>query len=326
LDTDNDGTPNATDPDDDGDGKPDATDPQPLDTDNDGQPNDSDTDDDGDGKPDTSEQGTPGPDGKYPLPDSDNDGLPDIVDPNESPNCVTIDLKVLLEGPYDSDTGKMTTILNQRGLLPGQTPVGTFAVATPAGQPYNGAPWNYAGTEGTASGFMYPATVVDWVLVSLRSDSIGTSNVWQAAGLLHEDGKITFIEPCYAIPTAQSLFVVVEHRNHLGVMSPMRVPVVNGKLTFDFTQQNSYVTTDPPSFGQVQDAQTSKWKMYAADGNKDDFFENFDINFNDSNLWKSESGIFDQYKRGDFNMDADVNFSDSVLWKKNNGRYSRVPH
>ena len=250
-----------------------------------------------------------------------------IIPSNFPPACLTMELKVLLEGPFNPSTSKMTTTLNQRGLLPGQTPIGDFAVVTPKGQPYNDVPWNYTGTEGHASGFIYPNTVVDWVLVSLRTDSVSVSNVWKGAGLLHDDGTITFIQPCYTInTTASALFVVVEHRNHLGVMSPTKVPIVAGKISFDFTQQDSYVTTDPPSFGQIKDATTNKWLMYAADGNKDDFFENFDINFNDSNRWKLESGIFDQYKKGDYNMDADVNFSDSVLWKKNNGRYSRTPH
>ena len=53
---------------------------------------------------------------------------------------------------------------------------------------------------------------------------------------------------------------------------------------------------------------------------------NFDINFNDAQLWKAESGIFDQYRRADFDLDADVNFNDQVLWKANNGKYSGVPH
>jgi hypothetical protein len=328
LDTDNDGIPNALDPEIDGDGIWDVIDPKPYDSDNDGLPNNVDTDDDNDGKSDALEQGTLGPDGKYTLPDSDGDGIPDLIDREEvSAACVTMQLKVLLEGPFDASTGKMTTTLNQRGLLPGQTPIGDFAVATPKGQPYNGVPWNYTGAEGNASGFTYPSTVVDWVLVSLRTDSTSVSNVWRGAGLLHDDGTITFVDPCYSITTtASALFVVVEHRNHLGVMTPTKVPIVAGKITFDFTQQESYVTTDPPSFGQIKDATTNKWLMYGADGNKDDFFENFDINFNDSNKWKLESGIFDQYKKGDFNMDADVNFSDSVLWKKNNGRYSRTPH
>jgi hypothetical protein len=82
IDTDNDGTANALDPDDDGDGIADTAE-QPgkqLDTDNDGMPNNTDTDDDGDSIPDTTEQGTLGPDGKYTLPDTDGDGLPDLAD------------------------------------------------------------------------------------------------------------------------------------------------------------------------------------------------------------------------------------------------------
>jgi len=71
-DTDGDGIPNSTDPDDDNDGIIDTQDLKPLDTDNDGLNNDVDTDDDNDGKPDTAEQGTKGQDGKYTLPDSDN--------------------------------------------------------------------------------------------------------------------------------------------------------------------------------------------------------------------------------------------------------------
>jgi hypothetical protein len=111
LDTDGDGTPDATDTDDDNDGLSDTTDPKPLDTDNDGTNNDVDTDDDGDGILDTAEapgkgldtdnDGTPNVtdtdddndgildtaeigvldgSGKYTLPDSDGDGLPDLAD------------------------------------------------------------------------------------------------------------------------------------------------------------------------------------------------------------------------------------------------------
>ena len=85
------------------------------------------------------------------------------------------------------------------------------------------------------------------------------------------------------------------------------------------------MVTNPPSFGQKA-LSNGKWVTYAGDGKKDTQNTNFDINFNDSKLWKDQSGIFDQYRLGDFNLDADVNFSDQVLWKSNNGRYSGVPH
>jgi hypothetical protein len=251
---------------------------------------------------------------------SEDTDIPLMVMPGTCPTCVTLELKVLLEGPYNMTTHKMDTVLNYRGLLPGQTTLDPSVIGTPAGQPYNTAPWNYTGTESVTS---YDQDIVDWVLVSLRTDALSTTPVFRVAGLLHSDGRITFVNPCFSIPVGD-YHAVVEHRNHMGVMSPTKVSIVNNKLQFDFTLQDSYRIADPPSFGEIP--VDGKWMMYGGDGKKAAFSDNFDINFFDSNLWKDESGIFDHYKYGDFNMDADVNFQDSVLWKKNNGRYSKVPH
>ncbi|MBO0932616.1 hypothetical protein [Fibrella aquatilis] len=237
--------------------------------------------------------------------------------------CVSVNLKALLEGPYDPTLMNMSTALNENRLLPGQQPSSPFAQPTPAGQPYNTAPWNYSGTEGKSPGFTYDADVVDWVLVSLRTSSQSANAVFRAAALLHNDGRITFVDPCLQVPSG-NYFVVVEHRNHLGVMSATAVPVTNDALNFDFSIQQSYVMADPPSFGQTQI--NGRYLLYAADGKKDTYRENFDINTADSQLWKMQSGIFLHYLPGDFNLDADVNADDNVLWKRNNGRYSAVPH
>jgi hypothetical protein len=254
----------------------------------------------------------------------DNNGACDTVRifVNVVPNtaCKNIYVKVLLEGPYNIATGKMNTILNQRGLLPGQTPVGPFAIPSPAGQPFRAAPWFYLGSENVVT---YPTTVVDWVLVSFRTSPVLGATTFRAAGLLHEDGTITFPNPCITLPNGL-FYVVIEHRNHMGVMSPSAVAILGNTLNFDFTTGESFLVTNPPSFGQK--LKGGKWMMYAGDGMKNTQSTNFDINFSDSQLWKTESGIFDQYRFGDFNMDADVNFLDSQLWKLNNGRYSGVPH
>ena len=234
--------------------------------------------------------------------------------------CVTFDLKVILQGPYNSSTGLMGTVLNQRGLLPGQTPVGTYAVPTVGGQPYNLLPFSYAGSETMTA---YPTTVVDWVLVSLRTDSTKLSKVLSVAGLLHSDGHISFASSCFTLLSG-SYYVSIEHRNHMGVMSHVKVPVSAGKITYDFTAQQSYQLTNPPSFGQKQIG--TKFVMYAADGSKATINDNYDINFKDSQLWKTLSGNFDIYLLSDFNLDADSNFMDNSLWKTNSGRYSGVLH
>jgi Bacterial Ig domain/Bacterial cadherin-like domain len=236
--------------------------------------------------------------------------------------CVNFNLKVMLEGPLDASTGLMSNLLNQRGLLPGQTPIGLNAIATPNLQPYTGAPWNYAGTEVMPIGG-YAADIVDWVLVSLRSDSLSIASVLKVAGLLHADGSVTFVNPCFTIPNG-SYYVLVEHRNHMGVMSDKKVTVTSGTLTYDFTTKDSYAQNNPPTYGQK--VKGGKYVMYAAEHKKALQNDNFDINAADSNLWKGQSGIFDRYMSGDYNFDADVNNADNTLWKINNGRFSGVLH
>ncbi len=236
--------------------------------------------------------------------------------------CVNFNLKVLLEGPLNTVSGLMNNFLNVRGLLPGQTPIGITATPTPNGQPYSGTPWNYAGTEAMPLGG-YATDIVDWVLISLRTDSLTTTPVFRAAGLLHADGNVTFVNPCFTIANG-SYYVLVEHRNHMGVMSDKKITVTTGTLTYDFTTNDSYALTNPPSYGQKVKA--GKYVMYAADHKKALQNDNFDINAADSNLWKLQSGIFDRYLSGDYNFDADVNNSDNTLWKVNNGRFSGVAH
>lgn len=247
-----------------------------------------------------------------------------LSDPNQPDvpvGTVCFDLKVLMEGPYMESSSAMRTVLNQRGLLPGQIPVGPLGTKTqPTSQPYNTAPWNYAGKDSVTA---YDADVVDWVLVSLRAAPDSTKPAYRGAGLLRSDGRITMVTTCPVLTNDKKYHVLVEHRNHLGVMSPTALTIADGKLAFDFTKQQSFVRTDPPTAGQLQLG--GKFLMFAADAAKSPTVQNFDINYNDSVLWQSESGQFDRYLRGDFNLDADVNFSDRLFWKKNSGNYSGIP-
>lgn len=247
--------------------------------------------------------------------------LSDPNQPDTPTGAICFDLKVLMEGPYSEGSSTMKTVLNQRGLLPGQTPVGPLGTKTlPTTQPYHLAPWNYAGKDSVKT---YDADVVDWVLVSLRTDPNNATPVFRGAGLLRSDGRITMVTACPVLATDKTYYVLVEHRNHLGVMTPTALTLTDSKLTYDFTKQQSFVKTDPPTAGQVQVG--GKFVMLAADAVKTPVTQNFDINYSDTNLWQTESGQFDRYLRGDFNLDADVNFADQLFWKKNNGKYSGVP-
>ena len=245
------------------------------------------------------------------------------------PDCVDIQLAVWMEGPFDEGLVEMTTGLNvTRGLLPGQTPVSGLAVPTPAGQPYNRPPWNYTGTEGAgwtdANYTSYTIDVVDWVLVSFRAGVTQSTEVAKTAALLHKDGSISFPDRC-VLNTGMgidSVYILVEHRNHIGVMTPQAMPVVNSTINYDFRGGDSF--RDATGFGQKQ-LPTGEWVMYSGDVNQVADAVSYDINGQDKSLWVGENGIFDNYLDTDFDMNGDVSGADKTLWFDNNGISSRVP-
>ncbi len=238
--------------------------------------------------------------------------------------CIDVQLHAWLEGPYDPALGEMSTTLSaSRKLLPGQTPVNNLATPIPAGQPYHIAPWNYAGTEGTNwTDTNYVGDETDWILVSFRSGIEKNTEVAMTAGLLKKDGRVEFVDRCaLTADMANALYIVVEHRNHIGVMTPQLINIVNNALTYDFRLTDSY--RDQTSFGQKQLA-TGEWVMFTGDGNQNDM-PSYDITGQDKAIWEEKNGVFDAYLVPDFNLDGDINGQDKILWSKNNGISSRVP-
>jgi len=100
-----------------------------------------------------------------------------------APDHIDIELYAYMEGPFDPLARQMSTELNTvRGLLPGQMPQNPATIPSPAGQPYNSPPWNYAGTEGLDwTDQNYIGTEADWILVSFRAGTSKDTEVAQTA-------------------------------------------------------------------------------------------------------------------------------------------------
>ena len=245
--------------------------------------------------------------------------------------CVTVNTAVYLEGSWEETN--MYTKLNNLGYLPGQKPSTFFGIFTTAGQPYNRAPWNYTGTEGTTMDYMvsgipdagYPTTAVDWVLVSLRTGSHDSTMVCQRAGLLHQDGTITFESgfDCCDLNPFQQYYLVIEHRNHLIVMSHQPVSVTNDTIAYDFRIQQSY--TNLFGFSQ-KEIKPGVFVMYGGNGEQiNSGSSDTDINVGDKSTWLDENGDHSSYYFQDFDMNGDSNVQDKNLWLRNNGKFSDVP-
>ncbi|MBN1338292.1 MAG: VCBS repeat-containing protein [Bacteroidales bacterium] len=222
---------------------------------------------------------------------------------------ITLYLTVNLEGPFDG-TG-MNTSLNPEYI--------------PLAQPYNTSPWYYSGTE-AVSAIPGPG-VVEWILVELRdaadAASAGASTViaYQAAFLLN-DGTVAGLDGSapihFYIEIQHNLFVVIHHRNHLSIMTPVPIPENSGIYTWDFTSGPGQVHGGMLGHKELA---PGIWGMSGGDGFPDNQINNGDKN----DVWVLQAGT-GGYLAGDFNMDGQVNNADkNDVWAPNTGLGGQVP-
>ena len=281
--------------------------------------------------------------------DSDGDGIADSEDddpfdpchPDPTTDaclnriCVDVDVKVYLEGALQSGgigeyADEMGTLLNQYGYLPGQRPVTLLGVATDAGQPYDRVPWEYSGNEGlefdifsSGRSELYPPDAVDWILISLRTGVNVETTVCTKAALLLANGDVMlteFFDCCDMLD--DEYYIVIEHRNHLSVMTPVPVTISDGLITYDFTSNQSYIRL----FGNGQkEIRPGTFVMYAGNGDQILAPESpKDINSNDVSLWAKDNGKHSGYYFQDYNLSGDVNVHDKAIWLTNNGVFTDV--
>ncbi|OQX12174.1 MAG: hypothetical protein BWK73_15635 [Thiothrix lacustris] len=253
-DTDGDKVPDYLDNDDDGDGlltQHEVADPNTdgdladaRDTDGDKIPDYLDADDDGDGKPTATEKADLNGD-KNPADavDSDDDGIPNYLDNNDEPS-VHLSVRAYLQGAYNTQTGLMTDKLLTKGFLPKPQPfdklVTSFGYTVFEGVP----PFNHFGKEVMSDSVKaMPAgnTPVDWMLLELRDVDDPVKRVAAKATLLQRDGDVINAETgstnivFRGVPPGD-YYVVLRHRNHIGVMTATRLSLTETATVIDFTQ------------------------------------------------------------------------------------------
>jgi len=225
-------------------------------------------------------------------------------------SSLSLDLKIFLEGPFNGTN--MNTDLNAGGYLP-------------LTQPYNTSPWNYSGTESVVS--IPNGNITDWILVEIRdapdaaSATSATMIARQAAFVLN-NSSIVGIDGVsilqFNVSINHNLFVVVWHRNHLGILSAYSLVESGGIYSYDFTTGAGQVYGGALGHKEIG---TGIWGMTAADGYADGQVDNPDKN----DVWLLNSGSTG-YLQGDFNMDGIVDETDKInFWVPDAGKGSQVP-
>lgn len=222
-----------------------------------------------------------------------------------------LNLKVYLEGPWNGT--EMLRFLNTYGYMP-------------LTQPYSAAPWNYYGTESVAS--IPNIDIVDWVLIELRdapgdaSTATASTMVDRMAGFVLRDGTIACIDGITPIQVttsiANNLYVVVWHRNHMGIMSDMPVVMNNGNYYYDFSTAASKVCGGVLCYKEIG---PGVWGMVSGEGIPDGQINSVDK----IDAWSPQSGS-SGYQSGDFNMNGNVDNTDKIdFWSPNAGMGHQIP-
>ncbi len=235
---------------------------------------------------------------------------------NESLNSDTLlfrpgkvlNIKVFLEGPFYFS--QMIPYLNLAGFLP-------------IVQPFNTPPWNYSGDESVSQ---IPGTdIVDWVLLDFRDATDAQAaaygqSIKKIAAFIKEDGTVVGLDGMYSprinLSYSNNLFVVINHRNHLSIMSSAPLQEDTGTFLYDFTNgPDKY-------FGGTNNCielETNLWGMISSDANADGQIDNKDKN----DFWVLQLGTTG-YLSADFNMDGYVNEQDKNIWAANSGSGSAL--
>ena len=217
-----------------------------------------------------------------------------------------LNLDVFLEGPFNGTD--MNTDLNDAGLIP-------------LNQPYNTAPWNYTGTESVTS---IPTDVVDWILVELRDTTQADrateeTIISRQACFLLKDGSVVGLDgisfPEFKTTVKYNIFIVVFHRNHLGVQASYVANQIGFNLQYDFT-----FGIIQALYGGHKEIAPNTYGLFGGDGDASGTVDNND-KVAEWSLTAGEAG----YQGSDYNLDGEINNPDKDdIWVENDGISSEV--
>lgn len=223
---------------------------------------------------------------------------------------ISISGYLFLEGPYDPGQELMSDALRAAGLVPLTEPFTAMGYAQMA----NG------GGETTSAGVLATTgsdAVVDWVRLELRSATDPSLLVATRQALVLRDGTIVGgsggSPVLFDVPSNASYFVVMRHRNHLGVMTASPIafaPGITTAVDLRYASGSTFGTDARKTAGSVR-------LLWAGDVNADGSLK-YTGNGNDRDPILVRIGgtvptsTVSGYWAEDVNMDASVKYTGSA--------------
>jgi alpha-amylase len=226
---------------------------------------------------------------------------------------VSVKAKAFLQGNYSA--GYMSDALRTSNLIPTTEPYTALGFGT---------------ISSGVTEIIEPATltgvgvdaIVDWVLLELRSKTNPATKLFTRAALIQRDGDIVDmngISPVqFATAVPDAYYLVIRHRNHLGIRTASVMTFVDAALAYDFTfsqgscYQNPAITTNA-----AQATLTGgKFGLWSGNTNANTFLK-YNGSANDRALILTKLGgvptdILPGYYLEDVNLDGVVKYNGSA--------------
>ena len=190
-----------------------------------------------------------------------------VVDQNGNPvqtklenNCVNVsgvsalNVKVLLEGPYDGGTQMMSDALRSGAYLPTAEPYAGLGFTHVGQGGYENVDLNVFSTTGNDA-------IVDWVMIEVRDKNDASVVISTRSALLQRDGDVVDLDGSGALIIGvpeDDYYIAVRHRNHLGVMTLNLVHLSGTPTSVDFSD-GSVATYGLDAQNEIEPGKYALW-------------------------------------------------------------------
>lgn len=253
--------------------------------------------------------------GSFAIKDGDGNviaqGNPDFEDSTTLNFCtessptsgVSVNLRTMLQGPFNSQNNMMNDYLRQQGKVP-------------LNEPYSEMGYNVPSVNTTSSILAINGVnaVVDWVLVELRHPGNPSIILASQSGLLLRNGKIVTATGGQVMNfnnvSASNVHIAVRHRNHIGIRTG-QPQSTSSTINFNFYSLNSNINGNTPTH-----IASNRRMMYSGDANGDGYVNAIDLNL----FWRPNNSQNVNYEnaQADFDLNGAVNaFDKNFHWRLN---------
>ena len=203
-------------------------------------------------------------------------------------SSTALNIKVFLGGPYATGTGTMNYDLSYNGDTPTSCPYIDEATC-------HTSVFNTSGND----------AIVDWVWIELRDGIDGITVIESKSALIQADGDVVGtdgVSPVSFDVASANYYVMVSHRNHLGVLTANPISVTACNVTYvDLTTSIDMIYGGANGAHIAQDGRIT---LYPGDCNGDGQIQNTDKN--EASPLRGLSG----YINADVDMNGEVQNSD----------------